>query len=154
MDEQAGVGERPQGRIVVGVDGSEHSIRALRWALEEASFRKARLQAVTVWHNTYTGDTGFGGFAPVDPAQLEEGARRGLEDALAQVSADASSCPVEPVVVEGGAAQALLATAKGADLLVVGNRGRGGFRGLLLGSVSSQCVQHASCPVVVIPHEG
>jgi nucleotide-binding universal stress UspA family protein len=153
MDEQAGAGERPQGRIVVGVDGSEHSLRALRWALEEASFRKARLEAVTAWHTTYTGDVGFGGYAPIDPAQLEAGARVLLEDALEQVSADASSVPVESVVVEGTAAQALLATAKGADLLVVGNRGRGGFRGLLLGSVSSQCVHHAPCPVVVIPHE-
>ena len=154
MAVQPDAGERPQRRIVVGVDGSEHSMRALRWALEEASFRKARLEAVTVWHYTSTGDTGYGGFPPVDPGQLEEGARRVLEDALEQVGADASPCPVEPIVVEGGAAPALLATAKGADLLVVGTRGRGGFRGLLLGSVSSQCVHHAPCPVVVVPHEG
>jgi nucleotide-binding universal stress UspA family protein len=139
------------GRIVVGVDGSENSLLALRWALEEADLRGAPLEAVIAWQLPYVGDVGFGLVPGVSTSTLEESARETLEKALAAVCPeDQVRARIERTVVAANAAAALLDAAKGADLLVVGSRGHGGFRGLLLGSVSTQCVHHAPCPVVVL----
>jgi nucleotide-binding universal stress UspA family protein len=85
--------------------------------------------------------------------ELAAGARRTLERALADAGDRTAGVDVEPVVREGAPARVLLEEADDADLLVVGSRGLGGFRGLLLGSVSQQCSHHAPCPVVVVPHE-
>ena len=85
--------------------------------------------------------------------QFEDTAKQTLSAALRAVCPDEVTQPlVEQLVVQDSPAQALVGAAKGADLLVVGSRGRGGFAGLLLGSVSAQCVHHAPCPVVVVPH--
>lgn len=137
-------------RIVVGVDGSPGSQAALRWAVDEARLRGAALEVVRVWSwpVPYVGP----GMAGLDPALLAEGEEALLEEALSQV--DTSGLDVDRVLVEGPAAHRLIEQAKGADLLVVGSRGRGGFRGLLLGSVSQQVVQHAPAPVVVVPTDG
>jgi nucleotide-binding universal stress UspA family protein len=142
------------GRIVVGVDGSENASVALRWALQESALRGDTLEVVAAWHYPYASDVGYG-FAPaVDPTALENAAAEGLEQALRDACPDKDiRSRVERVVVQGSAANNLIEAAKGADLLVVGTRGRGGFRGLLLGSVSTQCVHHAPCPVAVIPHD-
>jgi nucleotide-binding universal stress UspA family protein len=86
-------------------------------------------------------------------SELEPQARRELERALADAGEPAAGVEVEPVVREGAPARVLLEEADKADLLVVGSRGLGGFRGLLLGSVSQQCSHHAPCPVVIVPHE-
>jgi nucleotide-binding universal stress UspA family protein len=138
------------GRIVVGVDGSENSLVALRWALDEAQRSHATVQAVITWHYPYTGV----GFVPyVDASGLDDGARLTLEEALGTACPDDETRrSIERLVVQDSPAHALVEAAKGADLLVVGSRGRGGFTGLMLGSVSTQCVHHAPCAVVVVPN--
>jgi nucleotide-binding universal stress UspA family protein len=139
--------------IVVGVDGSDSAQAALRFALDEARLRGATVRAVAVWHLPVAA---YGGaFVPPDPAvasELEPAARRTLERSLA-AAGDHTGVEVEPVVREGAPARVLLEEADDADLLVVGSRGLGGFRGLLLGSVGQQCSHHAPCPVVIVPHE-
>jgi nucleotide-binding universal stress UspA family protein len=136
-------------RIVVGVDGSAGSAQALRWAVEEAGLRQARLQAVQAWQIPYTD---YALYVPtVDPAVFEEAGRQILDEVVDMVDASKLVAPVERVLVHGGAGSVLLELAKGADLLVVGARGLGGFTGLLLGSVSQQVVHHSICPVVIVP---
>ncbi|HZR92541.1 MAG TPA: universal stress protein [Gaiellaceae bacterium] len=139
--------------IVVGVDGSEGSLQALRFAAGEARLRGARLHAVLAWEYPaalYAGE----GWAFADSETLEglrTRAEQRLAEAIEAVGPSLEGVELEQSVVEGRAAAVLLEAAKDADLLVVGTRGHGGFVGLLLGSVSQQCVHHASCPVVVVP---
>jgi nucleotide-binding universal stress UspA family protein len=136
-------------RIVVGIDGSEASQCALRWALNEGRLRQAAVEVVHAWHPPYAA-SGFG--APtIDPQIDETAARLTLDRAI-----DAEDCrglpvPVDRITSCGGAAELILRAGKGADLVVVGSRGHGGFTGLLLGSVSHQVAHHSSSPVVVVP---
>ena len=132
------------GVVVVGVDGSEGAQRALEWAADEARLRGARLRAVCVW--SYLDQAG-GSF---DPSYGEDDARRLLDGAVDSV-AGAAGIDVERLTVNDLPARGLLDSAADADLVVVGARGMGGFQGLLLGSVSQQVVQHAPCPVVIVP---
>ena len=139
--------------IVVGVDGSESSRRALRFALDEARLRDSAVRVVGVWHVPVAA---YGGamVAP-DPAlvrELEPQMARVLERALEEAGDAAAGLEVETVVREGAPVGMLLDEAQDADLMVVGSRGLGGFRGLLLGSVSQQCAHHSPCPVVIVPH--
>jgi nucleotide-binding universal stress UspA family protein len=137
-------------KIVVGVDGSEHARRAVAWAVEEAKLRGADLELV---HATIERDL------PAWPAQasvpshdeLMAAARELVDEAVESV--DTSDVAVESSTGSGSPARRLCEAAEGADLLVVGARGLGGFRGLLMGSVSQQVVQHAPCPVVVVVPE-
>lgn len=133
-------------RIVVAVDGSAGSLAALRFAFAEARMRDAELQAVCAWRypDTYGAPIVF----PND-VDFEEEARRTLDEAIATVIGD-GDVPVTALTVRGDAVNVLLDAAVGAVLLVVGSRGRGGFTGLLLGSVSQQLAQHAPCPIVII----
>ena len=133
--------------VVVGVDGSAGSVRALKWAAEEAKARKTVLKVVFAWSFL---DQPQGTF---DPNYGEEQARAKLEEILASHAADLDGVDVERLVVNDLPASALLDQAKGADALVVGSRGLGGFRGLLLGSVSQQVANHAPCAVVIVPGE-
>ncbi len=140
--------ERATARIVVGVDGSDTSRTALCWALDEARLREASVEVVYSWHLPYP--DAYDGLVDLHPERLEGDARQLLDGMVGE--ADTAGVPaLETILVGDGAAPALLDRAKGADLLVVGSRGRGGFAGLLLGSVSQQVVHHALCPVVVIP---
>ena len=132
------------GIIVAGVDGSDGARQALEWAAEEARVRGARLRAVCVW--SYLDQAG-GSF---DPSYGEADARRLLDGAVDALG-DAGGIDVERVTVNDLPARGLLEAAEGADLIVVGARGMGGFKGLLLGSVSQQVAQHAPCPVVIVP---
>ena len=136
--------------IVVGVDGSEESEGALRWAIEEAHLRRATLRAVHVW--TYP--VIFAGeFVPpdlVDANALRDAAQKALDDTVAEVAGETPDAYIERVVKHGSAAHVLVEAAREADLLVVGSRGHGGFAGSLLGSVSQQCAHHAPCAVVII----
>lgn len=134
-------------RIVVGVDGSEAGREALQWALDDARRRNAAVDAVHAWHQP--GVMSYGYLDQIDMAPFEEDARRVLDAAVD--GADVSGVAVERKLVPGGAAIVLVEEAKGALLLVVGSRGRGGFTGLMLGSVSQQVAHHAPCPVVIIP---
>lgn len=140
------------GTIVVGVDGSEGSMAALRFALEEAKIRGDEVKVVNAWH---VPPAAYGtGWAPagVDFDEFRRVAEEALEQTLKEAVGPAAGVTVTPVLIEGQPADALCAEAEGAELLVVGSRGLGGFRGLLVGSVSQQCVHHAPCPVVVVPH--
>ena len=136
--------------IVVGVDGSDASAAALHWAVEEARLRGTTLRVVHTW--TRLVESGPLGMPMLVDGTLVESLRSAAEEIVDRMVSEESVSGVEVHrdVLEGGAAQALLDAATGADLLVVGSRGHGGFVGLLLGSVSQQCAHHASCPVVIV----
>lgn len=137
--------------IVVGVDGSKCSHSALRFALDEARVRRTKLRIVAVWHVPLAA---YGaGWAPPPPGLVEDAesaAAEVLAEALELVKADGASPEIESVVRGGQPASVLVEEAAEADLLVVGSRGRGGFRELMLGAVSQQCAHHARCPVVIV----
>lgn len=139
-------------RIVVGIDGSQGARRALEWAVAEAKLRDAHLVVVHAWLEPAAVAVGSvitaGG---VEPEIFEETAERTVADVLGSVDTTGLPQGIESHVVSGAPARALLDAAEGADLVVVGSRGRGGFTGLLLGSVSQQVAHHATCPVVIIP---
>jgi nucleotide-binding universal stress UspA family protein len=138
--------------IVVGVDGSECAERALAQAVNEATLRGVRLRVVCAWHIPRA--VYGGGLAPgldqgtVD--SLRDNAQAVVREALSQVERAQPGIACEGEAVEGQAAEVLLQEARDASLIVVGNRGRGGFTSLLLGSVSQQVVHHAHCPVLVV----
>ncbi len=136
-------------RIVVGADGSEGGQAALRWALEEAELRSASVDAVLSLRMMPLMASPAVGLMPDRAEEIGLG-KQLLDQVVADAAPERPSVPVNQIVKEGGAARALLEVARGADLLVLGSRGRGGFTGLLLGSVSQQCVHHATCPVVVV----
>jgi nucleotide-binding universal stress UspA family protein len=135
------------GRVIVGVDGSDASRRALRWAADYAVAMKAPLEAVAIWEMPAT----YGWATSLEKAEPIQAAQTGLESVIAEVLSDTPA--VTATVARGHAALVLVEASKRADLLVVGSRGRGGFKGMLLGSVSQNCVAHAHCPVVVIRGE-
>jgi nucleotide-binding universal stress UspA family protein len=139
-------------RIVVGVDGSESSIQALRWAIEQARLTGASVDAVMAWKFP-TGTFDRMTRAEVD---FEASNRDALAGILGHEGASQSGVEVRPVVTEGHPADVLLRASSGADLLVLGSRGLGGFTSAVVGSVSLQCVLHAHCPVLVLRdgHEG
>lgn len=140
--------------IVVGVDGSESSIKALRFAIDEARIHSADVRAVNAWHVPPLAYGAGIGPVPVDLAAYPEVAQGQLEKCLEEVGAASSGVTVTPIVRQGLPADIICEEAAGADLLVVGSRGLGGFRGLLLGSVSQHCAHHAQCPVVIVPNRG
>ncbi len=141
--------------IIVGVDGSDHSYRALVWAMHEAAQHTmpltvmtvspfpARPAAMTLWGLPTLPEGGFN----------QEHARRAVQEPVDKAASEISGTTpqVTVSVATGQPAEELVMASRDADLLVVGSRGTGGFTRLLLGSVSSQVVHHAACPVVVIP---
>jgi len=144
--------------VVVGVDGSEGAAAALEYAAEEASLRETRLHVVVAWEvpPAMYGDPTFGGgVAPplLDPQMIEAvraRAQRVADDASATAKELQPSLEVEALAVQGQPADVLLDPELDATLIVVGRRGLGGFKSLLLGSVSQQVVHYANCPVVVM----
>lgn len=136
-------------RIVVGVDGSSTSRLAVRWAAEEAVLRKATLEAVFVWSTPHHVLVDLA--ALPSQQELEAAARRTIDSILREEElAGRTDVEIESVVAEGSPASVLLDAALGAALLVVGSRGMGNIKGLMLGSVSLHCVTQAECPVVVV----
>jgi nucleotide-binding universal stress UspA family protein len=136
---------------VAGVDGSPSSISALRWAIRQAAFTGAAVDAVIAWH--YPAAAGGYGWALTGleaSFDFRENAEKVLADAISSAANPGSNVGVRARAVEGNPAQVLLDASDDADLLVVGSRGHGGFTEALLGSVSQHCVHHAHCPVVVI----
>jgi nucleotide-binding universal stress UspA family protein len=141
------------GVIVVGVDRSAGAEEALRFAFEEARLRQATLRAVHAWQFGYIGAPSLEGSVPVLGAELDEhrsAAGAVLDAMVREAIPDANDVEIERRVIEGAAAAVLVEESRGADLLVVGSRGHGGFAQLLLGSVSQQCAHHAECPVVIV----
>lgn len=135
--------------IVVGVDGSEQSLAALHWAVDEARMRHGKVRLITAWH-----------YPPV-PSTVEDSGTNDSLHAAECVRAEAlNAVAAEGVDITGllvldSPATALVDAAKDADLLIVGSRGHGGFAGLLLGSVSSQVTHHAPCPALIVrPRSG
>ncbi|MYS13262.1 universal stress protein [Streptomyces sp. SID4982] len=134
-------------RVVVGVDGSPSSYAALRWAVRYASLVGGIVEAVAVWELPGL----YGWSAPavdldVDVEEAEQRMRQELAEVLGAEGADS----VRSHLVHGNAADVLLRAAQGAEVLVVGSRGRGGFARALLGSVSQHVSQHATCPIVIV----
>jgi nucleotide-binding universal stress UspA family protein len=146
------------GRIVVGVDGSASSQAALRWAVEEAELRDSSVEAVHVWAYVPAPPLGEPGLvtmpaasgAPVQVEVVREAATAELEAALVETFPDGTPALVETKLVEGDPAHVLESESEGAELLVVGHRGRSALASALLGSVSKHAVDHARCPVVVL----
>ncbi|MDQ2875015.1 MAG: universal stress protein [Actinomycetota bacterium] len=138
--------------IVVGVDGSTGSHRALDWAAREAAVRHVPLTVLTVNPVMASQWTRNPVLTPSDPERLEhdrQAAQESVEKVTSQLDAQPPSVTVQ--AVSGFVAEALINASHDASLLVVGSRGAGGFASLLLGSVSAQVVSHASCPVIVVP---
>jgi nucleotide-binding universal stress UspA family protein len=134
-------------RIVVGVDGSDESLAALKWAMAEGDARGAAVEVI----HTFMPDLSLAGIANEEKEASRAEAAELLRKMVEPASSAHPGVQVTTKELVGPAARTLLEASSGADLLVVGSRGRGGFSGLLLGSVSQQCVHHATCPVVVVP---
>lgn len=134
-----------QRRIVVGVDGSVPSKAALAWAVAQARLTGAVVEAVIAWEFPAT----YGYPIPVSDVSWEDLATQAVTDAIAGLG-DAGPIEIRYKVMEGNPAHLLVEESAGADLLVVGSRGHGGFVEALLGSTGQHCVHHATCPVVVI----
>jgi nucleotide-binding universal stress UspA family protein len=143
--------------IIVGIDGSDQSRHALEWAVREAAVRQAPLTVLTVQQPASTGYWGAGAFPypyPYDQDLAKQALKMAQEETdstLEKASPGFRPPSVTVQAITGLPAETLLHAAEGADMLVVGTRGSGGFERLLLGSVSTQVIHHASCPVVVIP---
>lgn len=150
MDGDVDESVRIEGGVLVGHDGSENAQHALRWAAELARRADLDLHVLRAWSMTTAPRPAAWSPGYVPP--VEEWAVAVQEELEKHVAAahPEASVRVHCHVVHRSPAKGLIETAAGADLLVVGARGRGGFRGLLLGSVSDQCVHHAPCPVTVI----
>jgi nucleotide-binding universal stress UspA family protein len=132
---------------VVGVDGSAGGDKALRWAVAEAELRGAMLHIVVgAWYTQI-----WSVYAPIPAVELTESAAPILSQAVGVARAQWPDVLIREDIVVEPPAKALIEASKDASVLVVGSRGRGGFAGLLLGSVSQQCIVHAACPVVVVP---
>ena len=141
--------------IIVGVDGSDHSRHALEWAIREAAVRHAPLTVLTV-QQAVAGYWGGPILYPGDQDLAEEARERAQEETdstLEKIDAESRPSSVTVRAVTGLPAEALLEAAAEADMLIVGSRGAGGFKRLLMGSVSVQVTHHARCPVVVIPDQ-
>ena len=139
--------------IIVGIDGSHHSRRALEWAASEAALRHVPLTVLTV-QQALAGYWGGPVPYPADPEltkQARKEAQQETDDVLDTLDAASRPASVTVRAVTGLPAEELIAAAAGADLLVVGARGAGGFKRLLLGSVGTHVTHHAPCPVVVVP---
>lgn len=147
------------GRIVVGIDGTAHAAAALRWAADEAALRQATLVAVHAWIFVPVSTPADSGLVPMAWTESIEvldatraAAERTAADLVREVLGDDSDAVVK--VVEGGAAAVLLDAAADADLLVVGNQGRGNLASALLGSTSAEVADSAPCPVVIVRAPG
>ncbi|GGQ03914.1 MULTISPECIES: universal stress protein [Streptomyces] len=139
--------------IVVGVDGSDHSKEAVRWAVEQARLIGGRVHAVMAWEwnrNPFAIGMAEAQLAEQEAVTAEEAARRKLADTVNAAVGASPGVPVFRRVEQGSPAQVLVDASKEADLTVVGTRGYGGFKGALLGSVSQQVVQYSAGTVVVV----
>ena len=136
----------PIARIVVGVDGSEASVEALRQAQRLATPLGAKVQAMACWEYPQM----YSGYVMMGVEGFEEGARKILDESVERAFGAETPANVTSTLVRSHPREALIDASRDADMIVVGRRGHGGFGGLLLGSVSSAIVSHAHCPVLVV----
>ena len=141
------------GQIVVGVDGSEGSHQALQWAAREASLRGATLDVIHAYEPSTKSIESIS--SPGQAEQVLNAPRESAEALLARLLDGLSGVDAEGHAIEShNPAEALVEKSRNADMLVVSSRGLGGFKSLMLGSVSQQCAHHAECPVVIIRSRG
>ncbi|HZV27038.1 MAG TPA: universal stress protein [Acidothermaceae bacterium] len=133
-------------RIVVGVDGSERSIAALRWASRIASATGCGIDAMIAWEYP----AAYGWVMAPEGWPLEDDAAAALQRTLDEAFGQHRPADLRAICRHGSARTLLLNASKDAEMLIVGSRGHGGFAGLLLGSVSAACAEHAACPVLVV----
>jgi nucleotide-binding universal stress UspA family protein len=138
------------GKIVVGVDGSEGSVEALRMAARLAPALDASIHAISCWHFPPI----YEGYVPPDFEAFQASTKKKLETALEQAFGENPPENLSTELLRGPAPELLVEAGKDAVMLVVGRRGHGGFRGMHLGSVSTACVSHAACPVLVLHEDG
>lgn len=132
-------------RLVVGIDGSPHAAAALRWAIKEAAEHgDAEVNAVLAWQEPFVSNPGA-----FDRAELEQGYKAFLVNTINDI-APSPPVPLVSLVAEGDPIESLIEAAKGADLLVLGSKGRSTFGGMMLGSVSAACAAYSPCPVVLV----
>jgi nucleotide-binding universal stress UspA family protein len=143
-------------RIVVGIDGSEASRRALRWAIHEAKVRQAVLLVVHTWPAPYVAFGPNPRMGPLPDVDLAERriAEELVERELEATGARSARIEIDREVVEGSPARTLLDAAEGADLLVLGSSRHGALAGVVLGAVGQECVRHAPCPIVIVRGSG
>jgi nucleotide-binding universal stress UspA family protein len=138
------------GFVVVGVDGSESSMAAHRVAVEDAKTRSAKLRIVVAWHIPLAVYTD--GLPP--PTEITSDMQEAAKDIAQQAEAAVpAGIDFETKLCEGQPANVLIEESEGAEVLVVGSRGLGGLARFVLGSVSQHVSDHATCPVVVVPHK-
>ncbi|MFC4903144.1 universal stress protein [Kocuria oceani] len=142
--------EQGAAAVVVGVDGSEQSVEALRWAARIAPALGASVRVVGAWD--YPPE--YAGYVPLGSDNFDEVTRKRVEKTIQQAFGEDVPEGLTTTVEFGHPSKVLVRESEDAAMLVVGRRGHGGFRGLLLGSVSAACVSHASCPVLVIHEDG
>ena len=147
-NEPTGTTATAQPRIVVGVDGSEQSVQALRWAQRLAASTGARLDAVAAWQ--FPVATAWGTAAIPMNLDPEHDMEKVLTETVDSVFGSDRPAGLQLIVDQGHPARVLVDRSAGALMLVVGSRGHGGFAGLLLGSVSAYAAEHAHCPVLVV----
>ena len=135
--------------IIVGIDGSDYSRRALEWAASEAAIRRTPLTVLSV-HQPAVGAECWGHDADL-AEHASKAAREESDSVLEKVDAGGRPASVSITAVVGLPAEEILSAARDADMIVVGARGSGGFKKLLMGSVTTQVTHHARCPVVVVP---
>jgi nucleotide-binding universal stress UspA family protein len=133
-------------RIVVGLDGSDSSVRALEHAAKLAQVLRTSLEAIIAWSYPVA----LTAYAVGELPDLEHSARQVATEAINRVFGDTWPESLSLKVRQGNAAQVLITESAGAEMLVLGSRGHGGFAGLLLGSVSAECAAHARCPVLIV----
>jgi nucleotide-binding universal stress UspA family protein len=143
------------GTIVVGIDGSKHASAALRWAAEEAALRSATLEAVHAWSFVPVATPADAGLVPMawtESLEVLDATREAAERAAAEMVHAVLGEQHDAIVTvsEGSVTEVLLAAAADADLLVVGNQGRGNLTSALLGSTSAELADNAPCPVVIV----
>lgn len=135
-----------EAKVVVGVDGSDASVQALRFAAQLAPALGARIHAVACWDFPQM----YAGYVPPDFEAFEAAAAKTLSESLDKAFGPDVPAGISQELIRGPAPAKLVEAAAGAAMLVVGRRGHGGIRGMHLGSVSTACVSHADCPVLVI----
>lgn len=138
-----------EAKVVVGVDGSDSSVQALRLAAQLAPALNAHLHAVACWDFPQI----YAGYVPPDFEAFESSAAKLMAETLAKAFGPDAPEDISQELIRGPAAAKLVEAGAGAAMMVVGRRGHGGFMGMHLGSVSSACVSHAACPVLVVHTE-
>lgn len=136
--------------VVAGVDGSKSSAQAIDFAFDQADALRAQVVAIHAWTSPFLTYADGASMLQFDEEKVREESRLLVAESVAGAAADHPDVRWTTELVSGSAAQALVRRSESADLIVVGSRGRGGFTGLLLGSVSQSVLHHAHCPIAIV----